>query len=305
MNRILLIIIIASLFLISGCGQEQAGKSDKISIITTLYPLYEFSNAVGGEKADVLLLLPPGTEPHAYDPKPSDIRKIANADIFVYIGDDMEPWAKDILSGVDNPGLIVIDSSHGLEMRTHEGGHGHGDHDPHIWLDFENDKHIITLIADALELKDLENKAYYNQNAEGYIAELDELDEKFSSGLADCQHNEFITGGHSAFSYLAERYGLEQISVFGLSPDAEPTPKRIVEMTELAKEKGFNYIFFEELVNPKTAQVIADEVGAETIVINPAASLTKDQMERGDTFISVMENNLESLRIGLGCKSNY
>lgn len=304
MKRIILIIVLASLFLISGCAEEQIGKIDQISIVTTLYPLYEFSKAAGGENADVLLLLPPGTEPHAYDPKPSDIRRIANADIFVYIGDDMEPWAKDILTGIDNPGLIVIDSSNGLEMRTHEGHHEHGEHDPHIWLDFENDQHIITLVADALALKDPENKAYYNQNAENYVAELDKLDGKFSRGLADCEHNEFITGGHSAFSYLAQRYGLEQISVFGLSPDAEPTPKKIVEMTELAKEKGFNYIFFEELVNPKTAQVIADEVGAETIVISPAASLTKDQMERGDTFISVMENNLESLRIGLGCKSN-
>lgn len=302
MNKILLITIITSLFLISGCAQEQVSQNDKVSIITTLYPLYEFSRAAGGEKVDVLLLLPPGTEPHAYDPKPSDIRKIANADIFVYIGDAMEPWAKDILEGINNPELIVIDSSHGLEMRTHEGGHGHGEHDPHIWLDFENDKHIITSIADALALKDPENKAYYNQNAESYVLKLDELDDKFSRGLADCQHNEFITGGHSAFSYLAQRYGLEQISVFGLSPDAEPTPRKIAEMTELAKEKGFNYIFFEELVNPKTAQVIADEVGAETLMINPAASLTKEQMERSDTFISVMENNLESLKIGLGCK---
>ncbi|MEA3514802.1 MAG: zinc ABC transporter substrate-binding protein [Nanoarchaeota archaeon] len=302
MKRIILIAIIASLFLISGCAEEQIGKSDQISIVTTLYPLYEFSKAAGGEKADVLLLLPPGTEPHAYDPKPSDIRRIANADIFVYTGDAMEPWAKDILTGIDNPGLIVIDSSHGLEMRKHEEDHGHGKHDPHIWLDFENDKHIITSIADVLALKDSENKAYYNQNADDYVAKLDELDYKFSSGLADCEHNEFITGGHSAFSYLAQRYGLEQISVFGLSPDAEPTPKRIVEMTELAKEKGFNYIFFEELVNPKTAQVIADEVGAETLMINPAASLTKEQMEKGYTFISVMENNLENLRVGLGCK---
>lgn len=308
MNAIKSLIIIALLVFAAGCVREDTAKSDKISIITTLYPLYEFSKTVGGDKADVLLLLPPGTEPHTYDPKPSDIIKIANADIFVYIGEHMEPWAEDILKGIDNQNIIVIDSSKDISMIGHEEEiheheeemHEHGEHDPHIWLDFENDKQIITAITNALASKDPKHAEFYSNNAATYITRLNALDKKFREGLSDCRHDAFITGGHSAFSYLAHKYGLEQISVFGLSPDAEPSPKKVAEIIEIAKEKGLHYIFFEEIVNPKTAEVIADEIGAQTLVINPAASLNKKQMQE-ETFISIMEKNLESLRIGLGC----
>lgn len=308
MNAIKSIIIIALLVFAAGCVMEETARSDRMSIVTTLYPLYEFSKAVGGDKVDVLLLLPPGTEPHTYEPKPSDIIKMANADIFVYIGEEMEPWAEDILKGVDNPGLIVIDSiqnigmiGHREEMHEHEEEEPeHGEHDPHIWLDFENDNKIIAAITNALALKDPKDAEFYSNNAAVYIARLNALDNKFREGLSDCRHDTFITGGHSAFSYLAERYGLEQISVFGLSPDAEPSPKKIVEIIEIADDKALSYIFFEELVNPKTAEVIAEEIGAQTLVLNPAGSLTKEQMQE-ETFISVMEKNLESLRIGLEC----
>jgi len=304
------IFIISFLFLVGyqQATQHRAQSEEKTTIVTTLYPLYEFSKAVGGDKVDVTLLLPPGAEAHTFEPKPSDIIKINNADMFVYIGAGMEPWAHDIVEGLNNKELTLLDASTKVTLlksdehgTAEEGHHNHGEYDPHFWLDFNNDMKVVDAIAETLSLKDPANKDYYLANAKSYKQKLVDLDNKYKQGLSSCKQKEFITGGHKAYSYLAKRYDIAYLSAFGISPDSEPTPKAIKEIADLTKEHGIKYVLFEKLVSPRMAEAIAEQAGAKIMVLNPGSNLMKEEFDQGVTFISLMEENLKTLKVALEC----
>ena len=160
----------------------------------------------------------------------------------------------------------------------------------------------MTRIAQALSSIDPENGDHYRGNAVSYNERLQALDRKYREALATCRHHTLVMGGHSAFSYLARRYGLEEIPLYGVSADAQPTPRRLAEVVEIARDLKVRYIFFETLVSPKLARVVAEEIGAGTLVLNPGANMTKEQFDRGLTFLSILEENLENLRKGLECE---
>ena len=271
--------------------------------MTTIFPLKEFAQAVVGNRGDAELLLPPGAEIHAWQPKPSDLVKLSSADVFVYIGAELEPWAEDILRSVKNPHLRVIEASEGMTL-THNTAdeHDHGAHDPHVWLDFANDKKIIDMIAEVLSEIDPDGRAVFQENAGIYKKKLDALDDMYRKGLERCDQRTIVLGGHAAFGYLARRYDLSQISLYGLSPDSKPTPRQLIDVIEFVKEKGIEAIFFEVNISGELARVIAEEAGAKTLVLNPGASLPRGQDHSGITFLNIMEKNLESLKNGLRCR---
>jgi zinc transport system substrate-binding protein len=287
----------------------QGGK--KLGVVTTLFPLQEFAVAVGGDRAQVALLLPPGAEPHAWEPKPSDLAKIQKADVFIYIGQAMEPWAVDLLKASRGDALKIVEASKGLHLleikdphRESSPAHKHGREeriDPHVWMDFSLDGKIIEAIASAFAEKDPANASHFRARAMEYRSRLEALDEKYQIVLARCRHRQIILGGHSAFAYLARRYSLQQVPLYGISPNAEPTPKRLTEVIQAAKSHGVKFIFFEEMVNPKLARVLAQEAGLQTLVIYGGANLTRDQLKQKVTFLELMEKNLENLRQGLDC----
>ena len=289
------------------CAQGQP----KLKVVTTLFPLQEFAAAVGGERARVDLLLPPGAEPHAWEPRPSDLAKIQKADVFIYIGRAMEPWAEDLLKATRGANLKIVEASKGLQLLEAKNLHkeaspGHKPtreerSDPHVWLDFSLDRKIISAIAAAFAEKDPQNASRYRTNGESYDSRLEALDKRFAATLSSCRHRQIILGGHSAFAYLAEKYGLQQIPLYGISPNAEPTPKRLTEVIQAAKSHGAKFIFFEEMVNPKLARVLAQEAGLQTLVLYDGANLTRDQLKQKATFLGLMEKNLENLRQGLDC----
>ncbi|MEW6378340.1 MAG: metal ABC transporter substrate-binding protein [bacterium] len=285
----------------------------KLRVVTSLFPLQEMARAVGGDRASVDLLLPPGAEPHAWEPKPGDIATLTRADIFIYLGAGMEPWVHDLLKGINRPSLKVIEASHGLsvidsdheeETEAGEGkkDHHHGPMDPHLWLDFSYDQIMVSQIARAFSEHDPAGAAVYSQNAAQYQKKLAELDRKYQKGLHNCSSRKIIIGGHSAFAYLAKRYHLEQITLYGISPDAEPSPKKLAETVDLARKLHIKTIFFEELISDRMARVLAQEVGAATLTLNPGANLTGEQVKAGVSFLSLMEKNLETLRKGLLCE---
>lgn len=274
-----------------GCVQTEQKSDGKIRIVTTTYPLYEFAREIVWDKAVVSLLVPAGVEPHAFEPKPSYIARVRNADIFVFTSENLETWKDDLLNGVDNQKLVVVDASKFSDLI---------ENDPHLWLDFENDKKIVDGIASVLASMDSANSAFYLGNAENYKKKLESLDEKFYSGLKNCKHRKFITN-HDAFGYLARRYNLEQIPVYGLSNENEPSPKKVKEIVDVLAQNKIKYIFFEELVNPKVTGTIAKEAGADILVLNDAPNLTPEQIQEGKSFISVMEENLANLKKGLEC----
>jgi len=292
----------------SPCAQVEP----KLKVVTTLFPLQEFASAVGGERARVDLLLPPGAEPHAWEPRPSDLAKIQRADVFIHIGRAMEPWAGDILKVTQGANLKIVEASKGFQLleagnfhKQPSPGHRHArgeEHsDPHVWLDFSLDGKIIEAIAAAFAEKDPAGASHYQADAAAYRSRLEALDKKFEAALSSCRHRQIILGGHSAFAYLAKRYGLQQIPLYGISPNAEPTPKRLTEVIQAAKRHGVKFIFFEEMVNPKLARVLAQEAGLQTLALYSGANLTRDQLKQRVTFLALMEKNLENLRRGLDC----
>lgn len=278
--------------------------SKKIQVITTLFPLYDMAKGIGSDKAEVTLLLPPGVEPHTFEPKPSDIVKINEADIFVYTGQFMEPWAEDVIKGVVNKNLIVVDSSKGTKMipaLSPSKNEPTGSLDPHIWLDFDNTKTMVENIKQAFVTKDHTNASFYQQKTDDYLNKLSELDSEYRTSLATCQSKEIVYAGHYAFGYLANRYGLKYLAGQGVSPDAEPTASDLAKLIEQIKTAKIKYIFYEELTSPKIAETIAKETNAKMLLLNAAHNLTKDQLQQGISFFDILNIDLENLKIGLTC----
>lgn len=274
-------------------------------IIVTLFPLYDFARAVAGDRADVKMLLSPGMEPHGYEPSPADVAGIASASIFIYTGSAMEPWAERILKSAPNPQRLVVDTSKGIKLMGDDGEDGHHhEHgwDPHIWLDLENARKMVTSIAEAMVQLDATNAQLYKDNATAYNKQLEELDAAFQKGLEKCATRELIHGGHYAFGYMAHRYRLDYHAAYGFSPEAEPSPNTMIALTKLVKSSNARGVFYEELVLPKTAQAIAGEAGVPLLQLNAAHNITREQLAGGVTFIGLMRENLQNLRTGLACE---
>ena len=284
-----------------------AQPQEKINILTTLFPLYEFAQAVCGERGEVDILLPPGAEVHTWKPKPSDIMKIAKADLFIVVGSVLEPWLEDILKSVKNPKLHILETSLGFKWKEEEllpdsHSHDHEAEDPHIWLDFDYDTKIIEQISSILTQIDPLNADFFSSNARTINLRLKNLDNLYKEELGGCLLRTFIMGGHSAFGYIAQKYDLNQVAVYGLSPDSLPSPRKLVETIRIAKEQGVRAIYFEAMLNDEIAQMIADEVGCQILALNPGANVSREELQSGVSFFDIMKKNLENLKIGLVCR---
>jgi len=279
-----------------------------IRIMTTVFPLAEFTRAVAGEGVEVELLLPPGAEVHTWQPSFGDVRKLASLDAFIYIGSGLEPWAGDLLRGAGRPDLRLLEIGRTLTLAPiaglEPGEHGHGSEgvDPHVWLDPVLDAAIVDRIADFLSEIDPAGAEGFRSRAAAYQSTLELLDRDFRSGLGSCRTRMFIYCGHSAFAYLARRYGLEQVAVFGASPDAAPTPRELASVIDRAKAAGVRTVFFEPGTGEKMARLIASGAGADTRPLSAGHNLTRDETASRLTFIDIMRTNLETLKHGLACQ---
>jgi zinc transport system substrate-binding protein len=302
---IIIFAVAVAVFIRSTSVQKTTAHHDKLIVVTTLFPLYDMAKNIGGDKADVSLLLPPGAEAHTFEPKPSDIVKINEADIFIYTGMFMEPWAADIIKSVKNKKLIVVDASQGVKMIPavfHDEDEPVGSMDPHIWLDFDNAKVMVGSIKQAFIKKDNLNSDFYSQNALAYNTQLITLDNEYKAALSRCQTKEIIYAGHYAFGYLAHRYGLKYLAAQGVSPDSEPTAKDLIQLINQINKDKVKYVFYEELTSPKIAETIAQETHAKILMLNAAHNLSKKQFESGVTFFEIFKSNLNNLKVGFECK---
>jgi zinc transport system substrate-binding protein len=315
-KKFFFLLIFLLVFKIPDLQPKEQKEVDKIKIITSVFPLEEFAEAVAGKRGEVSLLLPPGAEIHTWRPRASDIIRLSSADVFIYVGAALEPWLHDLMKSVKNPELRALEASQGLSLlgekaeqpkheekkNAEEHNHEHPVVDPHVWLDFENDQIIVDRIEAILSELFPEGRPFFRRNALIYKKKLRELDQKYQKGLNNCLQRTFILGGHAAFGYLAKRYRLKQIALYGLSPDSKPTPRKLAEVVDLAKEHQIKVIYFENYVSDELAKVMAKEVGAETLVLNAGANISKEQLKSGMTFLEIMEKNLENLRYGLHCQ---
>ncbi|HMK56091.1 MAG TPA: zinc ABC transporter substrate-binding protein [Dissulfurispiraceae bacterium] len=317
-SRLIIYITIAFLCAsVASCQKSEMaprqGEQHKVRVVASLFPLYDFVRNVGGERVAVTLMLPPGVEPHSFEPRPADIMGLNNADVFVYTNQYMEPWVSGIIKGMDSRHTLILDSSKGIKLieeknggheRGHQGDvHGHAGMDPHVWLDLGNAVVMVDNICNGLSAKDPANESYYRNSAEQYKVVLRGLDDKFRKGLGNCDKKTFVNGGHFAFGYLAARYGLQYISAFGFSPDAEPTPGQLVKISKILKQQGLHYIFYEELLAPNVAETISRETGAKLILLHGAHNVGSEEFRKGVSFVTLMENNLKNLETGLQCRN--
>lgn len=268
-------------------------KNDKGELIvnTSLFPVYDFARIVGGDKVSVSLILPAGAEAHSYKPTEKDKETIKTSSIFFYTSDLMEPWAKDLKETTFYPKVIAT----AAELNNQQ-------LDPHVWLDFSLAIKMVDNIKTAYQNLDPHNYNYYQENAEKYQEKLREMDNNFKEGLRDCQFREFISGGHQAFSYLANRYDLGYQSVQSYLPNNEINTERILSLIEELKHKKQPYVYYEELIMPYLAEVLRQGSGAKIMPLNSAHNVAYYDIEGGVTFLSLMEADLQILRMGLICK---
>ncbi len=310
----LLILMVAVLAILVACKQNgtQTG-SGRLRVVTTLFPLYDFVRNVGGDGVELTLLLPPGVEPHSFEPRPEDVLKVARADIFVYTSMEMEPWAEKLASAVAKSGKpLKLEAGAGAryldavkggddDHHRHEGAAGRT-RDPHIWLDIRNAMLMVDNIAAALAKAAPAKREEFLANAAAYKKRLATLESRFKSGLAECKSRELIHGGHYAFAYLADCYQLKYISAFGVSAESEPTPGKLMELVDTVRRHHVNYVFYEELLSPRIAQTIADETGAGLLKLHGIHNLTRAELDGGASYLSLMEQNLANLGKGLECR---
>jgi zinc transport system substrate-binding protein len=249
-------------------------------------------------------------EPHSFEPRPSDIMTLNRAGLFIYTSPAMEPWAEGMLKGLRNKDLVIVNSSRGIPAHALSEGkpqgqkperHPHAS-DPHIWLDFACAVQMVENIRDGFITKDPASRDAYEKNAAAYIGELKRLDERYRSGLHHCRKDVIVNGGHFAFAYMANRYGFRYISVYGVSPNAEPTAADMARVMKLIRDNGLSHLFHEELISPRGAKTLSRETGVTLLKLNAAGNITRDDFDRGETFLSLMGKNLEALKKGLQCR---
>ncbi len=298
----LLSVALAGALVLGGCTGADSGKSGKLEAVATFYPLEYLVQRIGGERVHVVSLVSPGTEPHEWEPTPRDVDKIRKSKLFVYHGAGLDPWAEKAAGDSTKDGPQIVRATEGLSIHTGPAEEGGGtEQDPHVWLDPQLYALQADLVAQGLAKADPEGATTYQANLAVLKKDLISLQADMKAGLSTCARDPFVTS-HSAFSYLASRFGLTQVSVTGISPEQEPSPARLEQIIKEIRQEGATHIYFETLISPELSDTIAREAGIKTLVLNPVEGLTKEDVAAKKDYLSVMRDNLASLRIGLGCK---
>ena len=308
--------VLAAAFVLAGCDAGPApshpATAARPRVVATFFPLYDFTRQVAGDRVDVTSLVPAGVEPHDWEPSPRDVAEVSKAALLVYNGAGFEPAVDRMLREIGSRGPLAIDTTAGLPLSDAGTAGGRGVNradavastavkDPHVWLDPVLAQRQVDAIAAGLARVDAAGQAGYRERAERYKAALAALHETFTAGLASCARRDVVTS-HAAFGYLTRRYGLVQVPVVGVAPSAEPSPADLARLVRLARASGVQAVFYEPLTSPKLAETLAREVGARTLVLNPVEGLTPDEAAAGKDYLALMRANLESLRVGLGCR---
>jgi len=312
---ITLSLIMALTIVGTACGSSQSASVDgKVNVVTTIYPLYYFAEQIGGEQAHVTNLIAAGVEPHDWTPKSRDLTNASNAQLFIYNGAGLESWLNDFMPAIESGGDVrTVEASAGIALLDGEGeeeGHDHGeeaeghshehdsDIDPHTWVSPRSALTMAANIKDAYIAVDPAHQADYEARYEKLNDRLKQLDAKFTEGLSPFAGRDIVVS-HQAFGYLCRDYGLNQIAIMGLSPEAEPRAQDLLEISDYVKSHGIKTIFFEELVSDRLAKTLANEADIDTMVLNPLEGLTPEQEKAGDNYFTLMERNLENLQKAL------
>lgn len=290
MRKLLAVALLAAP--LAGCSSPSDAPAP--DVLATFYPLEFLASRVAGGNVTVGALVPSGVEPHDWEPSPGDAVRAAGARVVLSQGAGFEPWLGSLLENARS-GATVVQTTEGLAVRRDEGGT-----DPHTWLDPSLFAQQARNVEDALAAAFPEHAAAFRERGAALRADLGRLDEDFEAGLSSCELR-VVIANHDAYSYMAARYGFEVVSISGLSPESEPSPEALAHAVDVAREHNVTIIFFEELVSPRVAQVVADEVGATTRVLSPVEGLDEDARAEGEDYVTLMRENLAGLREAMRC----
>ncbi len=303
MKRI--IALLAALLLMCGCsaGTEEISESQKLSVVVTIFPAYDFARQVFGDTAEVTMLLKPGTESHAYDPTARDIVKIDNCDLFIYNGGESDSWVEGILEAAEGvKTLRMMDAVEAVEEERSEGmdefeeAEGEAEYDEHIWTSPKNAADIVESIRQAAEEIAPENKEVYDAAASGYIEEINALDKELAE-LLEGESRYFIFGDRFPLLYFFREYGLNYYAAFpGCGSETEPSARTISFLLDKLEEDSVRTVFYIELSNHKLADTLAEEKGLSAAEFHTCHNITAEDFEAGETYISLMRRNYEMLK---------
>lgn len=266
----------------AACGDDGPSSSGKTEVVASFYPLAFAAESIGGPTVEVTNLTSAGTEPHDVELSVRDVERVRSADVVLYLGSGFQPAVERAVDGADVEAIDLLADP----TSTDEGI------DPHVWLDPLRYTEIANRIGEVLDRP---------AAARQFGQRLRDLHQELEQGLAECERREIVTS-HDAFSYLADRYGLEQISISGISPEAEPTPRELERVVAEVRASGATTVFFETLVTPRLAETVARETGTQAATLNPLEGLTEEEVDEGSDYFSVMRANLAALREALGCR---
>lgn len=314
--------------ILAGCGTSDSLKLEegKINVVASFYPLYYFTEQIGGEHVHAINLTPVDVEPHLWSPKSQDMKNLSKADLVIYNGLGFESWIEDFEHSLPSDAKVkLVEATHDIDViklsesaekhadeeekhadeeEEHEeegheeDAHGHGAYDPHAWLSPVQAGIMAANIRDALIEEDPSHREDYEANFTKLAEKLNELDSRIQAVVNLAERKE-IVASHEAFAYLARDYQFTQRAVMGLSPDAEPKAGDIKEISDFIKEHQVKYILFEELVKPEIAQMLANDLDIETLVFNPLEGLTLEQEKAKEDYFTLMERNLTTLKKAL------
>lgn len=311
-----LFFIFITAFSFSSCSSDKENvkkDSSKISVVTTIFPYYDFTRSIAGDKAEIKLLLSPGSEPHSYEPSPSDIVAIENCDVFIYNGGESDEWVEGVLESIENKNMKVMrmmdyvdllyeqNVDHDEHNHEHEEHDEHGEeYDEHIWTSIRNAVKLTDAIYDELSSCDFANKEIYTKNRDTYINKLQTLDLEISEIVSNAKRKTVVFGDRFPFLYFVTDYSLDYECAFpGCSSETEPSISTVTHMIDFTRKSQIPVVFYLEFSNGKVAKLISEDTGAKTICFSSCHNVTKDEFADGASYISLMEQNADALKEAL------
>ena len=311
MRKWIALLTLTLVMTLAACGEATDPDTNQLTVTTTLFPHFDIARSIAPEDADVSLVLPAGTSPHDYEPSPGTVADILNSDIFIYTGEMLEPWVLSIYDDAVDAGVVMLEMADFVVLLEAESdhehdhadddGHDHGDVDPHFWTDPNNLILMTNAIRREFERLAPDDVDHIDSQADIYVDELNHFDEMFETLRASVSTTTMMHGGHSAFGYFTYAYDLDMVVPYeGFSDDAEPTPGALSDMINTMATYNTEYLFSEALLASSVADTIAEETGAETLVLYSMGKVGADDLANGMTLFDMMDHNLEQFMIGLG-----
>ncbi|MGI0065312.1 MAG: metal ABC transporter solute-binding protein, Zn/Mn family [Nitrosotalea sp.] len=282
-------------------------SDNKLKVAASFFPLYEFARNVGGNKTDVYSFLPIGEEPHEWEPSIQEIEELHGTKLFIYNGAGMESYISKYMESGEFQNMTFVKATDGITLLKADSAEddkeilAQGGMDPHVWNDPIFAEQEVTNIKNAIQKVDPANAQYYENNANAYIAKLTALDNDIKTGLSHCKKDTFVSF-HNAFSYFSNRYGIHDVWISGMAPEVDVPPQDIQRVIQIAKDNDVKVIFSEDLVDPRLANTLASEVGAQVLILSPLEGINQTEQQEGKTYLDKWYQNLHNLRTALECQ---